>query len=152
MQPCMAWLHTLWSWTTYTGLQSSMPVLLLFRALAVAEMTGAGAVSCLRHVAGYEVAIRIGEAVTPSHYYFWHTTGTCGTFGAAAAAVKLLGLSREQMVWALGNAGTQAAGLWEFAGRLHVQTPAPGKAAQNGVLAALLAKEVLPAQHQLLRG
>ena len=51
-------------------------------ALAVAEMTGAGGRELLAAiVAGYEVAVRVGEAVTPSHYYFWHTTGTCGTFG-----------------------------------------------------------------------
>jgi 2-methylcitrate dehydratase PrpD len=123
-------------------------------ALAVAEMTGAGGRQLLEAiVAGYEVAIRIGEAVTPSHYYFWHTTGTCGTFGAAAAAVKLLGLSREQMVWALGNAGTQAAGLWEFlldgsmSKHLH-----PGKAAQNGVLAALLAKEGFTGAASIIEG
>ena len=83
-------------------------------------------------VVGYEVAIRVGEAVTPSHYYFWHTTATCGTFGACAAACKLLALDKEQTVWALGNAGTQAAGLWEFlrdgAMSKHLH---PGKAAQN---------------------
>jgi 2-methylcitrate dehydratase PrpD len=123
-------------------------------ALAAAEMTGAGGHQLLEAiVAGYEVAIRIGEAVTPSHYYFWHTTGTCGTFGAAAAAGKLLGLSREEMVWALGTAGTQAAGLWEFlldgsmSKHLH-----PGKAAQNGVLAALLAREGFTGAASIIEG
>jgi 2-methylcitrate dehydratase PrpD len=104
-------------------------------------------------VAGYEVAIRIGEAVTPAHYYYWHTTGTCGTFGAAAAAGKLLGLSVEQMVWALGNAGTQAAGLWEFladgAMSKHLHS---GKAALNGVLAALLAQEGFTGARRILEG
>ncbi|HPZ43537.1 MAG TPA: MmgE/PrpD family protein [Bacillota bacterium] len=123
-------------------------------ALAVAEMTGAGGRQLIEAiVAGYEVAIRIGEAVTPAHYYFWHTTGTCGTFGAAAAAGKLLGLSREQLIWALGNAGTQAAGLWEFLAdgsmskHLH-----PGKAAQNGVLAALLAREGFTGAATIIEG
>ncbi|MEW6529905.1 MAG: MmgE/PrpD family protein [Thermodesulfobacteriota bacterium] len=110
-------------------------------ALAAAEMTRASGRQFIEAlVAGYEVAIRIGEAVTPSHYYFWHNTGTCGTFGACAAASKLLGLNREQLVWALGSAGTQAAGLWEFladgAMSKHLH---PGKAAQNGLLSALLA-------------
>lgn len=123
-------------------------------ALAVAEMTGASGRQLLEAiVVGYEVAIRVGEAVTPSHYYFWHTTGTCGTFGAAAAAGKLLGLNREQLVWALGNAGTQAAGLWEFladgAMSKHLH---PGKAAQNGVLAALLAKEDFTGATRILEG
>jgi 2-methylcitrate dehydratase PrpD len=123
-------------------------------ALAVAEMNGATGKQLLEAiVAGYEAAIRIGEAVTPSHYFFWHTTGTCGTFGAAAAAGKLLGLTRDQLVWALGNAGTQAAGLWEFlaegAMSKHLH---PGKAAQNGVLAALLAREDFTGATRILEG
>jgi len=123
-------------------------------ALAVAEMTGAGGRQLITAiVVGYEIAIRVGESVTPSHYYFWHTTGTCGTFGAAAAAGKLLGLNPEQMVWALGNAGTQAAGLWEFladgAMSKHLH---PGKAAQNGVLAALMAREDFTGASRILEG
>ncbi|MEN6438631.1 MAG: MmgE/PrpD family protein [Syntrophobacter sp.] len=112
-------------------------------ALAAAEMVhadGRGLIEAI--VVGYETAIRLGEAVTPSHYYFWHTTGTCGTFGACAAAGKLLGLERDQLIWAIGNAGTQAAGLWEFIseGAMSKHLHA-GKAAYNGLLAALLAKE-----------
>lgn len=123
-------------------------------ALAVAEMRRAGGRELLAAiVTGYEVAIRVGEAVTPSHYYFWHTTGTCGTFGAAAAAGKLLDLTEEQLIWALGNAGTQAAGLWEFladgAMSKHLH---PGKAALNGVLAALLAKEEFTGATRILEG
>ncbi|MGO9017785.1 MAG: MmgE/PrpD family protein [Syntrophobacteraceae bacterium] len=123
-------------------------------ALAVAEMTRASGRKFIESlVAGYEVAIRIGEAVTPSHYYFWHNTGTCGTFGACAAAGKLLGLDREQMVWALGNAGTQAAGLWEFltdgAMSKHLH---PGKASQNGLLAALLASGGFTGASAILEG
>ncbi|MEW6275584.1 MAG: MmgE/PrpD family protein [Bacillota bacterium] len=123
-------------------------------ALAVAEMVRAPGRQLLAAVvAGYEVAIRIGEAVTPAHYYFWHTTGTCGTFGAAAAAGKLLELKPEQMVWALGNAGTQAAGLWEFladgAMSKHLH---PAKAAMNGVLAALLAREGFTGARRILEG
>lgn len=56
----------------------------------------------------------MGEAVGKGHYYYFHNTATCGVFGAAAAAGWLLGLTAEQSVWALGSAGTQAAGLWEF--------------------------------------
>lgn len=91
---------------------------------------------------GYEVGIRVALAAGTSHYNFWHTTGTCGTFGAAAGAGRILKLSPEQMTWALGSAGTQASGLWAFlvenamSKQLH-----PGKAAVNGLLAALLAKE-----------
>ncbi|WP_369678797.1 MmgE/PrpD family protein [Planococcus faecalis] len=84
-------------------------------ALAIAEwrqLSGKELITAV--VVGYEVCFRIGEAVSPSHYYYWHNTATCGTFGAAAATGKLLGLTEDQAVDALGNAGSQAAGLWEF--------------------------------------
>ncbi|WP_047151806.1 MmgE/PrpD family protein [Aneurinibacillus tyrosinisolvens] len=112
-------------------------------ALAVAEWKKLSGKDLLLAVAlGYEVCYRVGEAVSPSHYYYWHNTATCGTFGAAAAAAKLLGLNENQIVQALGNAGTQAAGLWEFIedGAMSKQLH-PGKAAMNGVLAALLAEK-----------
>ncbi|MEO7083952.1 MAG: MmgE/PrpD family protein, partial [Gemmatimonadaceae bacterium] len=111
-------------------------------ALAVAEREHATGRDFLRAVIlGYDAALRVGEAVNPSHYRFWHPTGTAATFGAAAAAGSLIGLTGSEMLDALGSAGTQAAGLWEFnadgtmSKHLH-----PGKAAFNGVLAADLAK------------
>jgi 2-methylcitrate dehydratase PrpD len=111
-------------------------------ALAAAESTGASGKDLLSAVIlGYDVAGRIARAAGPSHYAFWHTTGTCDTFGAAAAAGKVLGLDEEALAMALGLAGTQAAGLWEslnedavMAKHLH-----SGKAAFNGVLSAQLA-------------
>jgi 2-methylcitrate dehydratase PrpD len=63
---------------------------------------------------GYDAALRVGEAVNPSHYRFWHPTGTAATFGAAAAAGSILRLTSMQMLDAIGTAGTQAAGLWEL--------------------------------------
>jgi 2-methylcitrate dehydratase PrpD len=102
---------------------------------------------------GYEVGIRVALAVGPSHYRFWHTTATCGTFGAAAGAAKVMHLGEEQFAWAIGSAGTQAAGLWEFlvesamSKQLH-----PGKAAMNGLLAALLAKEGFTGAKRILEG
>ncbi|HBW33847.1 MmgE/PrpD family protein [Desulfosporosinus sp. BICA1-9] len=123
-------------------------------ALAAVEKIGAGGRELIEGiVAGYEVAIRIGEAVTPAHYYYWHTTATVGTFGAAAAAGKILGLSEEQLVHTLGTAGTQAAGLWEFladgAMSKHLH---PGKAALNGLLAALLARQGFTGASRILEG
>ena len=90
---------------------------------------------------GQEVACRIGLAMSPSHYNRgWHITATCGVFGAAAGAGKLLGLDAEQMVWAFGTAATQASGLCECLG-----TPAKsvgvGNAARNGLWSALLAAQ-----------
>jgi 2-methylcitrate dehydratase PrpD len=123
-------------------------------AIAAAEKAGVSGKTLLEGiVAGYETAIRIGEAVNPSHYYYWHTTGTCGTFGAAAAAAKILGLSQEAVVSALGSAGTQAAGLWEFhqdaAMSKHLHA---GKAAANGLLAAYLAEKGFTAATRILDG
>ncbi|MFZ3579363.1 MmgE/PrpD family protein [Virgibacillus sp. DJP39] len=104
-------------------------------------------------VAGYEVCYRIGEAVTPSHYYYWHNTATCGTFGSATASAKLLGLNEEEIIHTLGNAGTQAAGLWEFIedGAMTKQLH-PGKAAMNGVISALLAKKGFTGARKILEG
>ena len=104
-------------------------------------------------VAGFEVGIRIAEAVTPSHYYYWHTTATCGTFGAAVAAAKVYELNVDQVIDALGNAGSQAAGLWEFlqdgAMTKHLH---PGKAAMNGLLAVQLAEEGFTGAKCILEG
>lgn len=59
-------------------------------------------------IVGVEVECRIANTVYPQHYDIgWHITGTVGPFGAAAAAGKVLGLSEQQMVWALGVAATQ---------------------------------------------
>ena len=111
-------------------------------ALAVAEREGASGAAFMRAVAlGYEAALRVGEAVNPSHYRHWHPTGTAATFGAAVAAGSLLGLDERQMLDALGSAGTQAAGLWEFnASGAMSKTLHAGKAAMNGVLSADLAR------------
>jgi 2-methylcitrate dehydratase PrpD len=123
-------------------------------ALAVAEWLGkSGRELITAVVIGYDVCYRIGEAVSPSHYYFWHNTATCGTFGAAAAAAKLLALDERQIAHALGNAGTQAAGLWEFIadGAMSKQLHT-GKAAMNGLLAALLAQKGFTGPGKILEG
>jgi 2-methylcitrate dehydratase PrpD len=123
-------------------------------ALAVAEREHATGLEFLTAVTvGYEAAFRVGEAVNPSHYRFWHPTGTAATFGAAAAAGSLVHLDAEQMRHALGSAGTQAAGLWEFnadgsmSKHLH-----PGKAAFNGVLSADLARAGFTGASRILEG
>jgi 2-methylcitrate dehydratase PrpD len=123
-------------------------------ALAVAEREHAtGRDFVLAVTLGYEAALRVGEAVNPSHYRFWHPTGTAATFGAAVAAGSLLRLNARQMLDALGSAGTQAAGLWEFnadgAMSKHLH---PGKAAFNGVLAADLASDGFTGASTILEG
>ena len=123
-------------------------------ALAMAERQGASALDFLSAVAlGYEVAIRIGEAVGKSHYRLWHNTATCGIFGAAAAAGRLLNLEVEQMVWALGSAGTMAAGLWEFNTDGAMSKPLhAGRAASSGLLAADLAWHGFTGAQRILEG
>ena len=91
-------------------------------------------------VLGFEAASRAGNVVYPSHYDVgWHMTGTIGVFGAAAAIGKLMGLSVQEMAWALGLAATQSAGLREMFGSMG-KAFHPGRSAQNGYAAALLAK------------
>jgi 2-methylcitrate dehydratase PrpD len=92
-------------------------------------------------VLGVEVECRIGNSVYPEHYDVgWHITGTAGVFGAAAAAGRLLGLSVQQLTWALGIAATQASGLREMFGTM-CKPFHPGNAARNGLTAALLARQ-----------
>src|SRR4029077_8154201 len=90
-------------------------------------------------VAGYETACRIGMALRPGHYNLgFHATGTVGTFGAAAACARLLGLDAAMTGQALGIAGTQASGLKSQFGTMSKPFHA-GKASHNGLLAARLA-------------
>jgi 2-methylcitrate dehydratase PrpD len=90
-------------------------------------------------ILGVETSCRLGNALTPGHYERgWHITSTCGVFGAAAAAGKVLQLSEKQFISALGIAATQAAGLVEVLGSMARVLNA-GFAARNGLNAALLA-------------
>ena len=94
--------------------------------------------------AGYDLMIRLGRALDPRKHYArgFHPTGTCGTFGTAVLSSRLLGLDERQTTWALGIAGSQAAGSMEFLAqgawtkRMH-----PGWAAHSGLVAAVLARE-----------
>ena len=123
-------------------------------ALATAQQIGAsGRALIAAAVAGYEAGVRAGRFLGRSHYRVFHTTGTAGTLAAAAAVAHLLGADAEVMLHALGSAGTQAAGLWEFlrdAGdskQLHT-----AKAAADGLLAATLARDGFTGATRILEG
>ncbi len=125
------------------SIHSSAPI--VPAALAAAEMTDrSGRELITAVVAGYEVQIRLSLALNPSVHYAqgFHPTATCGVFGAAAAAAKLLGLDVDGVRNAFGIALSQAAGSMEFlvdgawTKRSHV-----GQAAQNGLICAVLAAE-----------
>ena len=109
--------------------------------MALAELKGSSGRDVLTaFAAGYEAMCRIGRALQPGHYEIgFHATGTIGSFGAAAACARLLGLDAEATARALGIAGTQAAGLKSQFGTMCKPFHA-GKAAQNGLLAARLAQ------------
>jgi len=103
-------------------------------------------------VAGVEAECRIGEAVNPEHYAAgWHATATVGCFGACAAVAKMIGLSVDKVVTSLGIAGTQASGLQQSIGTMCKPFHA-GKAASNGILAAVLAENGFTAPQQILEG
>jgi 2-methylcitrate dehydratase PrpD len=114
--------------------------------LAVAQSFGSftGKQLILAVVVGYELGTRIGNTVSPHAFHRgFHPCGLTSTFASAAAVGKLLDLDVDQFVSALGLAGSQAAGLMAsqfgaMAKRFH-----SGKASQNGIIAALSAREGL---------
>ncbi|OQU96116.1 hypothetical protein CLAIMM_02247 [Cladophialophora immunda] len=121
--------------------------------LAQAEALGkpvAGDEFILALVAGIEAECKVGLAVWPKHYDIgWHITSTTGSIGAAVAVGKLLNLTTEQMAHAIGIAATQVTGLREMFGSdtksFHV-----GRAAQNGLMAAVLASKGYTSSTQAL--
>jgi 2-methylcitrate dehydratase PrpD len=108
--------------------------------LALAELRKvSGPDLLLAFILGNEVQARIGLAISPKHYdKGWHITSTCGVFGAAAGAGKLLELGAPQLVSAIGTASTQSAGLCECLG-WPAKSVSVGNAARNGLWSALLA-------------
>jgi 2-methylcitrate dehydratase PrpD len=121
--------------------------------LALAErrqVSGAALMHAL--ILGVEAECRIGLGIMPTHYRRgWHITATCGIFGAAAAAGKLLGLDKRHMAWALGHAATQSAGLVESLGSMS-KSIGVGNAARNGLVAALFAEAGFTAAEQAIEG
>lgn len=114
--------------------------------------SGKDAIAAL--VAGYDLAARTLEGAggyRPVNDLGWHSTGICGSFGAAAASAKLMGLDAERFADALGVAGTFTGGIWAFLAdgamtkRFH-----PGKAAENGLCAALLAQAGMTGPRKVL--
>ena len=129
----------------------SIPVASALFAYASAHHGGPQAVTgrelLQAFILGFDIESRIGNAVYPSHYEAgWHITSTTGVFGAAAAIGNT-----KQMIWAFGLAATQAAGIREMFGSM-AKSFQPGRAAQNGYTAALLAQNNFTAGEQVLEG
>jgi len=114
-------------------------------------LTGRAFLTAVLH--GFEATTRVGMGVGPEHYRIWHNTSTCGPFGAAMAVSTLLQLDAEAATHALGNAGSQAAGVWEFleTGAMTKHLHA-GHAAEAGVRAAELAAFGFSGPPRILEG
>lgn len=105
-------------------------------------------------LAGYEVSLRVGEALGAAHAARFHATATAGSVGAAAAAGVLLGLPEAQLHHALGIAATQAAGLWQLVddGAHEAKSLHPAFAVRNGMYAAWAAQAGLPGARAFVTG
>ena len=123
-------------------------------ALAATQDVDADGARFLRAVVlGYEVSTRIGVVMGRSHYRFWHSTGTIGTFGAAAAAGALLGLDEDAFAHALATSATFAAGLQQAFRMDSMSKPLhAGRAAEAGLVAARLAREGVTGSLDVLDG
>ncbi|MFZ0128720.1 MAG: MmgE/PrpD family protein [Candidatus Dormiibacterota bacterium] len=120
-------------------------------ALAIAEECDrSGADLLLGYLIGVEVATKVAEAIYPRHYDAgFHSTGTLGTIGAAAAAARMLHLDAKTTAVALGIAASQAAGLRENFGTMTKPFHA-GRAAESGILGAQLARDGFTAATDIL--
>ena len=114
-------------------------------------VTGPDILTAVLH--GYEAMCRIGNAVGPTHYRVWHNTATCGPYGSAMALASLKKLIDAQAMHALGNAGTQSSGVWEFldTGAMSKHLHA-GRAAESGMIAADLAALDFTGPPKILEG
>jgi len=139
----------IWRWGVY---HPGCPT--IAAALAAAQAKQLDMPALLRSmVAGYEVSCRIAQAVQPSHYDFWHTTGTVGTFGAAAAVAVIYDCDAMQTAHAIATAATMAGGLQQaFRGDGMSKPLHPGHAAEAGALAAMAAKEGMTGALDVLHG
>jgi 2-methylcitrate dehydratase PrpD len=131
-------------------LHASSPILPALFALA--DRGGIdGRALIAAYAAGFEAGVRVGQSA-PTHYDGgWHLTGTLGTIAAGAACGRLLGLDPQRMIFSLGIATTQAAGMQQNRGTMSKSFHA-GKAASNGLLAALLAQAGFDSSPEIVEG
>lgn len=123
-------------------------------ALAAAQDLGRSGEDLIRAVVvGFELSTRVAATIQPAHYRFWHTTGTVGTLGAAAAVATLLRLDADAVVHAVANATTMAAGLQQAFRSDAMSKPLhAGHAAEAGALAALAASRGFTGVADILEG
>lgn len=133
----------------HPGVVAVTPVLALAPALGLTRAQAARAV-----IAGYEVALRLGEALGAGHAALFHATATAGAVGAAAATGMALGLDAPRLHHALGIAATQAAGLWQLVddGAHEAKSLHPAFAVRNGMTAAYAARAGMPGAQAFFTG
>ena len=110
-----------------------------------------GAQFLLAYVCGFEAAVRVGQSSPSHHAGGWHLTGTLGHFASSVAVGRLIGLSADQMVHAMGIGATQASGMQQNRGTMCKSFHA-GRAASNGILAARLAKNGFNSSDEIVEG
>ena len=104
-------------------------------------------------IAGYETSTRVGAAMGPAHYRYWHNTGTVGSVGSAAAVALLFELSTEETAQALATVTTMAAGLQNaFRGNSEIKPLHAGHAADTGFVATALAQNGVVAAADMFEG
>lgn len=133
-----------------TLLHPSVPVAAALFALSEKHAIS-GAEFLHAFIVGVEIEARIANAIYADHNSDWYITGTAGPFGAAAAAGRVLKLDEERMTWALGIAATEGSGLRQMAGTM-AKSLVHGRAAQNGLYAALLAAEGFTGSAEAIEG
>jgi 2-methylcitrate dehydratase PrpD len=131
-------------------LHTSSPVLAALFALAERAPVS-GADFMLAYAIGFEAGVRAGRTAPGHHKGGWHLTGTLGSIASGVASAKLLKLDRQRMTYAMGIAATEAAGMQQNRGTMCKSFHA-GKAASNGVLAALLAERGFDSTQEIIEG
>lgn len=133
----------------HPGVVSVTPALALAAGGSMTQRQVADAV-----IAGYEVSLRLGEALGTGHAAGFHATATAGSVGAAAAAGVALGLAQAPLHHALGIGATQAAGLWQLVddGAHEAKSLHPAFAVRNGMAAAYAARAGLPGAQRFATG
>jgi 2-methylcitrate dehydratase PrpD len=131
-------------------LHTSSPVLAALLALAERAPVS-GAELMLAYAVGFEAGVRSGRTAPGHHRGGWHLTGTLGSIAAGGACGKLIGLDAQRLTYALGIAATQAGGMQQNRGTMCKSFHA-GKAAANGVLAALLAERGFDSSQEIIEG
>ena len=131
-------------------LHTSSPVLATLFALAERAPVS-GAQFMLAYATGFEAGVRSGRTAPGHHKGGWHLTDTLGIIAAGVAGGKLLGLDAQKLTYAMGIAATQAGGMQQNRGTMCKSLHA-GKAAANGVLAALLAERGFDSTQEIIEG